>query len=276
VIAWSRKQYAARLFLAAAALMLVAAVAGAVNAWPSTFAQLPTALPLPLQLGAAIGIGLVALTITASLVGLAIGALPHRLTGSAGLPDREALQLGAAAGFLGAAVLGGVSAMVTPAWSHAPYVAPLGTVVPIFEVAIDPITSYLTRAAIILSFLASISIATSGWNRRRALGAAAIAVVGFFAAGAPPGSHLGGWFIAGLATGAALLATYVTLLRADLTMIPIALGVMMGVSALARSVSQPFPGALAGAVLAVIVIAALSWWSFGALRRWRARAMAAG
>jgi hypothetical protein len=275
VIAWSRKQYAARVFFAAAALMLVASVAGAVNAWPTTFAQLPTALPLPLQLGAAIGIGLVALTITSSLVGLATGALPHRLTISAGLPERDAILLGAAAGFFGAALLGGISSLVTPSWAHAPYVAPLGTVVPVFEVATDPITSYLTRGAIILSFLASISIATSGWSRRRAVGAAAIAVVGYFAAGAPVGSHLGGWLVAGLATGAALLASYVTLLRADLTMIPIALGAMMAVSMLARTAARPFSGALVGGVLAVIVIAALSWWWFRALRRWRARAMAA-
>jgi hypothetical protein len=228
-----------------------------------------------LQLGAAIGIGLVALTITSSLVGLAIGALPHRLTLSRGLPERDAMILGAAAGFFGAALLGAIGSLVTPTWAHAPFVAPLGTVVPMFEVAIDPITSYLTRGAIILSFLASISIATSGWSRRQSLGAAAIAVVGFFAAGAPVGSHLGGWLVASLATAAALLVTYVTLLRADLTMVPIALGAMMAVSALARSASRPFPGALVGAVLAVLVIAALSWWWFAALRRWRARAAAA-
>jgi Mg2+/citrate symporter len=72
-----------------------------------------------------------------------------------------------------------------------------------------------------------------------------------------------------MATG--LLIAYTTLLRADLTMIPIGLGTMMAIAALARGAKQPFPGALPGSIAAVVVIAAVAWWLFRALRRWRAR-----
>ena len=104
VIAWSRGRYAPRLFFATAAVMLVASIADAANGWPAVLASLQTALPLPLQILGVIGIGLVALTVTASLAGLAIGALPHRLANAGELADRDALRLGVAAGLFAAAV----------------------------------------------------------------------------------------------------------------------------------------------------------------------------
>jgi hypothetical protein len=46
---------------------------------------------------------------------------------------------------------------------------------------------------------------------------------------------------------------------------------MSAVSVLARGAQRSFPGALAGAIVAVVAIALLGWWWFKALRRWRAR-----
>ena len=55
-----------------------------------------------------------------------------------------------------------------------------------------------------------------------------------------------------------LLAAYTTLLRADLTMVPIALGTMMAIGALTRGAQRPFPGALPGAIVAALVTVALA------------------
>ncbi len=91
VIAWSRRKYTPRLFLAAAGIMLVVTLASAINAWPATQAIMPTEIPLAIQILGAIGVGLVALVITSSLAGLALGAQPARMTGSSTLPDGDAL-----------------------------------------------------------------------------------------------------------------------------------------------------------------------------------------
>jgi hypothetical protein len=53
-------------------------------------------------------------------------------------------------------------------------------------------------------------------------------------------------------------------------MAPLALGTMMAVSAVAAGVQRPFPGALAGSLLAAAILTAVSWWWFRAIRRARA------
>jgi CAAX prenyl protease-like protein len=270
VIAWSRRQYTPRLFVVAAAVMFLVSLVNGVNGWPAVPALLPTEMPLPLALVGVIGIGLVALTITSMLVGLALGAQPQRLAGSGELPRAEALRLGIAAGLFGSALLVAVAWFKTPAWAQFPDVMPLGTVLPLIDSASDSVIGLLTRAAVILATLTAIDRLTSGWSHRRALAAFALAVIGFLGAGAPAGSHFGGWAIAGALTAAGLLGVYVTLLRFDLTMVPLALGVMTAVGALVRGAQGSFPGALGGAAVAVLVVAALSWWCFGALRKWRA------
>ena len=170
VIAWSRGRYAPRLFFATAAVMLVASIADAANGWPAVLAALQTALPLPLQILGVVGIGLVALTVTSSLAGLAIGALPHRLANAGELADRDALRLGVAAGLFAAAVSFAAAALRTPDWAAAPAVGPLGTYVPVLGVAIDPIAGFITRLAVLGSLFTFVHVWTAGWTRRRALG----------------------------------------------------------------------------------------------------------
>lgn len=272
VVAWSRRRYTPRLFLAAMGLVFIASFIDSVNGWPAVLASLQTALPLNLQIIGVIGIGLVALTIPSGLVGLAIGALPHRLASAGRLDDRDALRLGVALGLFGAGIGAGATALRTPSWADAPYVAPLGTFIPWLGLAVDPITALMTRVAVALSLLAFVHAGTSGWTRRRVPWAIVIFAVGMFAGGPPSGLHLGGWLLAGVLTATALLAAYVTLIRADVSIVPIAVGTMVAVVALARGAARPFPGSLAGAIVAVVVTMAVAWWWFSALRRARAAA----
>ena len=266
VIAWSRRQYAPRLFLAGTVLMLAATTARAVNNWPVVLASLITAAPLPLQIAGLTGVGLVGLTITALLVGLALGAVPNQLSAS-GLPDADVRRLGLAAGLFGAALSAAAAWLRTPAWAQTPDISPFGTLVPLLQVAIDPVPGLLTRTAVILATLAAIDRVTSGWTRHRALAAAALALIGFLSAGVPAGSHLGGWMAAGLVTAVGLPAIYMTLLRFDPTMVPIVLGTMSAAAALMRGAERPFPGALTGSLAAVTVIGLVAWWWCRALRR---------
>jgi hypothetical protein len=267
VIAWSRGRYAARLFLAAAALVLIASIVESANRWPTVLASLQTALPLQLQFFGVIAIGLVALTITASLDGLAIGALPQQLAGTGRLPYRDALGLGIAAGLFGAAVSLAAAALRTPEWAQAPKLAPLGAFVPVLSVAIEPISALIMRMAVLMSLFAAVTAGTTDWTRRRVFGALVLLLSGFLAAGTPAGLQTAGWGAAGALKAVSLLAVYVTLLRADLTMTPLALGTMMVVGAVAAGVQRPFPGALAGSILAALIVAAVSWGWFFALRR---------
>jgi hypothetical protein len=233
---------------------------------------IPTAVPLQIALGGAIGIGMVGLLLTAGLVGLALGAQPLRLMTCPLLPDRDAFQLGVAAGLFGAAAGAAATWLRTPVWAQVPDLGPLASASPILAIVIDPITGWMTRTAVILATFVTIERVTKGFTRHRAAAIAALAIIGMLAAGPPDGLHLRNWIFAALVTGAALPDVYVWLLRFDLTMVPLALGTMAVVGTLVRGMERPITGALAGSFAAAVVIGLLAIWSFRALRQWRATA----
>jgi hypothetical protein len=271
VIMWSRRQYTPRLFLLTGVLMFVVSAVKFVNNWPSVLAAIPTAVPLPVTLAGVVGIGLVGVLVTSSLVGLALGAQPRRLAACADLSTQDARRLGVSAGLVGAAIAIASASLRIPVWARFPDVTALGSFAPILQAAIDPITGWLMRTAIILATLVTIDRFTAGLTRRRWAAYSALVCIGFLASGAPTGLYLRGWLLSGVITSAGLLAVYVGLLRFDLTMVPLALGTMTGVGLLVRGAQRAFPGALSAAILSTVLIAGLAWWLFETLRAGRAR-----
>ncbi|HEX9368957.1 MAG TPA: hypothetical protein VF921_20170 [Vicinamibacterales bacterium] len=273
MIAWSRGRYAPRLFLAAAAMVLAASIVDLANGWPTVVASLSTSAPLAIQLLGIIAVGFIGVALVAAVVGLAIGALPHRLAPLGTMPERDAIGLGIAAGLFGAAAAALAATLRTPEWAQFPAVGSAGSVVPLLAEAIDPIASFLTRMAVMTTTLLFIEHITRSWTRRRAAGAATLGIIGFLSVGVPASAHMGGWALAGGLTAGALVLAYATLLRFDITLVPVALGTMMAAGTLARGAQRPFPGALPGAVLAAMLIALLAYWWLKALRSFRLKAV---
>jgi hypothetical protein len=276
VIAWSRRQYAPRVFLAGAALMLTVSIIRSANNWPTTLAALTTAAPLALQMVGVIGIGLVGLTLGAVLVGLVLGDMPRRLPAGRALPDHDALRLGVAAGLFAAAASAVASWFRMPVWARMPHLDPAGTYLPVLQTAIDPLPRVLMASAVLLAALLMVDRTTAGWTRRRPLGILMLTVVGFAAGGVPPGVSAGGWIVPGIITAAALAVAYITLLRFDPTMVPLALGTMGAIVAISQGAQRAYPGALIGSIIAAPLVAAVGWWWFRALRQARARVVRSG
>jgi hypothetical protein len=270
VVAWSQHHYTPRVFALAAAAMLAASILKLANSWPTLLAGVPTAVPLAIALAGVLGVGLVGLLLIASLVGLALGAQPRRLTRSTVLDETQARRIGIAVGLFGAGVASIAGALRQPEWARVPDLSALGTIVPIAQLALDPITGLLTRTAVVLATLVSLDRFTSGWTQRRALAIAAIAVIGFVAVGSPMALDLRGWLLAGAVTALGFVVASITALRFDLTMVPLALGAMTVVGALGRAAQRAFPGALAGSVVGALVAALIAWWLFRLLRASRA------
>lgn len=267
MIAWSRGTYAPRLFLLAAAIVLACSIIEMANSWPALQANLSTAAPLQFQLIGIVAVAGIGLTILAAIVGLAIGALPRPLARFGRLADRDAVPLAIAAGMFGAAAGAVASAVRTPPWARFPAVEPLGSAVPALAMALDPITSLLTTIAAMLTAVVLVDRVTLSWTTRRAAGIAVLAILGFLSGGAPGGTSLTAWLAGGAIMAAAFAIVYTTLLRFDPTLVPLALGTI-AVLRTAGVVRQPaFPGAVTGAMLGAMVVAALSWWWFRILRR---------
>ena len=267
MMAWSRGRYAPRLFLLAAAIALVIAAVSLANGWPTLIANLTTAAPLQLQLLGVIAIGAIGLTLLAAMIGLAVGALPARITDAGVIPDKDALLLGIAAGLFGAAAGAAAAAIRTPAWARFVPVDAAGTVVPFADAALDPLSTFMTTMAVLMTAVIAVDRVTHSWTRHRPLGIAMLAAIGFLAGGLPAGSHAGAWALAGLVLAAALVITVATLLRFDPTLVPIALGTMGAVRAIAYAVQRPIPGATIGGLIGAVFIAALAWCWFRLFRR---------
>ena len=269
VIAWSARRYTPRLFVAGAGMALVVSTITAVNNWPTVLASLPTVAPLPLAVGGVIAAGSVGLAVSATLVGLAIGALPRRLAAASALPRDEVTRLGIALGFFAAGVAAIAAWLRTPEWADAPDLGAAGSLVPMLQVALSPVAGLLMRTAVLTTMLTAIDEMTSGWTRRRSLAIAGLVLIGLLDAGLPSGTHYGSWFAGAALTAAALTVAYITLLRFDLTMVPLAIGTMLAASVLMRGAGQPFPGALSGSIVAAALTVSLGWWWSGALARSR-------
>ena len=269
IVCWSRGRYSPRAFLTAAAIMLAVSAVGLFNNWPTLMAGLSTAAPLQFQIIGLVAIGGIGLLIVGAMVGLAIGTLPAQLASRGRLPDRDAVRLGLAAGCAIAGAAAVASWIRAAAWARVPALDAVGAVVPILDVALDPIAGVMTRIAVVTSALVAIDGWTASWTRRRIPAAIALALVGFLSGGAPPGAHFGAWAIAGALMAATMVAAYVTLLRFDLTMVPIGLGVMAVIGTLSRAAGRPYPGALAGGILAAILVTLLAAGWFRGLRQTR-------
>jgi hypothetical protein len=267
MVRWSRHTYAPRLFVAAAALMLLFSAVGLANSWPGLIASLTTAAPLQVQILGILAAAMIGLTIVAAMVGLAIGALPHRLASLGRLSQRDAVPLGIAAGCFGAAVGAAAALVRTPAWAKFPAVDALGAAIPMLDTAMDPLAGVLTRIAVVMTALITVNRMTQSWRQRRIGGIAVLAVIGFLAGGVPVGTHVGGWAIAGAITAVGLVVAYVGLLRFDPTLVPLTLGTMVAIGLLLRGVDVPYPGALAGSLLGAAFAMLLGWFWFRAVRR---------
>jgi hypothetical protein len=274
VMAWSRRRYTPRVFVSSGGVMLLLSLIGFANTWPSLVAAIPTAAPLQLALLGVVAIGAVGLVIRASLVGLALGAVPHRLTLSGEMPQADATRLGIAVGLFGAGAAAIAGAISAPHWAQAPRVEAAGALIPVLQAAVEPATRVFIATAIMLPTLLTVDHLTLGWSRHRALGVLLLLLVGFAAVGVPATTDSIGWLMAMAALGATLILAYVTALRFDLSMVPLAVGTMTAVGTLARGAGRAYPGALAGSVIGALLAFALGWWCFGAVRKARAQAAA--
>jgi membrane protease YdiL (CAAX protease family) len=266
VVAWSRRRFSVLTFAAAAGLMLAVSLAESVNGWPALLAGLSTEQSLGLQVGTLAAVGLVGLTMLAVVVGLALGALPPKLV-SARLPARDAARLGVFVGLAAAGASAVIQWIRTPAWARFPDVSPLGNSWPTLAITLGPVTSILILTAIAITLLAWVDRVTLGWTRRRAIGGLALALVGALAAGSPGEGPLWLWIAGAVAAGAAMIVAYVSVLRADLTIIPVAVTVVAAASLAARAADGAFPGAAAGAAAGIVVAAFVGWMTFRLLRR---------
>lgn len=271
LIAWTRRQFAVRAFLALLSAFVAAALVNAVNDWPARMASFTTAQPFQLQVLLSIANGCLLLLIPAAATALAAGAVTRAMP--VHWSPRIAAIVGVSLGLADAGVSTAtdmIRGTQGPAW---PDVSPLGSYLPMLAAATGGIPDLLVQNVTLLVLLAGFHQLTRGWTSRRLLLAPLLVGAGLLLTGPPSGAGIPAWFVAGVVSGLGLLSFYILVLRHDLSLTPIAVGTTVAVDHLQRGLHPAFPGAVVGALLGAVTTILVSWWLFGLLRHAHTRAV---
>ena len=258
IIHWSRRQFGVRTFVIfLLSLVALRSVLYMMN-WPIVAAQFQTALGFNLQVGLFVVTSLLVVVVGSGVVALNLGLVDRWRPSAAG---RGGLLSGVALGALVAGmavILARLAPQSEPQWLA---YGPAGTVVPWLGAALGPVSSFITTATLMLLVFVGMHRWTTGWTRRKESASVVFFLLGWIFAGRQSVDSLPGWLILGALLGAGMWAAYVWVLRFDLSLVPPAAATLAVAGALSRAMGNAYPGALAGSVLAVVLVAAAAlWW----------------
>jgi hypothetical protein len=176
---------------------------------------------------------------------------------------REAARIGISLGGVACGVLAVATALVRaggePVW---PSFAGAATIVPVAASPLAAIFSFGARTVVVGLVFSAADRISDGWSVHRAWAAALLVGTGLLLGAGAPGASILSWAAAGLLVGLLLLGAYVFVFRWDLSPLPLSVAVVVALDALAEGAMRPYPGALAGSLLAVALVMVLAWRGF--------------
>jgi hypothetical protein len=267
-VAWARGRFSVRAFV----VFLVAAMALTVfefaNGWPATVAGFASDQPIAAQvviLLAGVALASVGLAVVLALLAGWLHRLLHEADGQPP-PLSESLWIGACCGLV---VAGGRTALAAAGPSPSPPWASYTTAdafSPALGTALDPVSGFLSRTLFLLLVCIVIGRWTQGWRRRTGPASALLISIGF-AASTDPTEGIIAWLATAAVLGAVILVLYRFVVRHDLTVLPAAVAAPLLLAQARNAVLDAHPGAVAGRIGAIVVIAAISVLWTKALRR---------
>jgi hypothetical protein len=258
IVNWVRRCFSLRTFLVLAPVLWVVSLAARFNQWPTLTAAFSTAQPYELQVVIVI-VGLV-IGMTALALGLAVlGGYVTRARQQPLLTPVDRLTTGVSV----ALVAAGLGAAVTrlapsfePSW---PNYAPLASYVPWAAPPLGAVSELIVPVLAGWFFIGLVDGLTAGWTRRKALGAAAVLVLGLAVAGLAGTESLPWWAAAGILTGTFGLAAYVFVFRAAPDVLAVAMAATFSLGAIRAAWSGAYPGVAMAQGLRAVVLWAAAW-----------------
>jgi Type II CAAX prenyl endopeptidase Rce1-like len=266
IVSWSRGRFAVAMAVVPALALLAVNLASMVNRWPTITAGFSTAQPYALQrtiLAISLAIGAL---VVAAIMGLVTGLTAPWLRGGGG-SLRTALVLGGGIGLAG----GGAEALVARLHSGAnppwPSLQGAAECWPMISPVLGVVSHFIVSTATLALICGGLDRLTSGWTRRRALWGGLAFLLWVLSSQPSDPATVGPWAVSALLSGSVLFLAYALVLRLELSVLPLVAGVMQILDLVREAVQRAYPGALAGALLGMPVVAALAWLWFVALRR---------
>jgi len=255
---WSRRQFGVRTFVTfLLSLVALRTVLYMMN-WPTVASQFQTALGFDLQVGLFVVTSLLVVVVGSGVVALNLG-LVDRLrppaAGGGGL--LSGVSLGALVAGV-AVILARFAPQSEPRWLD---YGPAGTVSPWLGAALGPVSAFITTATLMLLVFVGVHHWTAGWTNRKESASVMFLVLGWTFAGRQSVDSLPGWLVMGALLGAGMWAAYVWVLRFDFSLVPPAVATLSIAGSVSRAMGNAYPGALAGSVLAVVLVIPVAlWW----------------
>jgi membrane protease YdiL (CAAX protease family) len=266
VVAWSRKRFDVRYFLWFFALLAVLEVARYMNSWPTVTAQFSTAQPWMVQALVSVGVGVMALLVTAAAPALLIGFAHHWQTPKPPVHHKTRLWLGFALGAAAAGTMTVAKSLAAPSYPSWADYAPAATLLPVIEAAFTPLVTFVLSTALVLLLFIAVDRFTSWWTERRALLTMGLLLFGIAVVGLSFSENLLYLLVAGLVVGFFLIASYIGLVRFELSIVPIAVGLYQALYVIEEGAKRAYAAALPGAILAALLMIWISILWSGSLR----------
>ena len=263
IVSWSRKNFSASAFWVIGGLLLGVNALQAINDWPSLIARFSTAQPFQNQALAAIGVGAIVILFSSAGLALLVGFVlrPKRSVVQSPMDGQQGVWLGVSLGLLAAGLKTAVATLApssAPVW---PNYSALGNHVPLVAAGLQPLVGFVFATAVLLFIISSVDDLTTGWTRRRTLGAIGLIVIGaILAGGEPNGESIPYWLISGLIGGVLLTLIYHVVLRLRPALVPLITGSITILSTINQGLYQAHPTALSGAILAILLVVLLTWY----------------
>jgi hypothetical protein len=246
ILHWSRKRpFSPPTFVAIFATLFIASGLNTLNSWPVIAANASTTQPLELQLAIAISTSLIFSIFSAAAMGLVAGLIAGTL-GTRGQSPRS-LLIGVSVGLIvagAAAFAHRVTTPMTPSWGN---LAPLSMFLPLLGIAVSPIAAYITQTLMLLAII---------YLLLRWPGAVGVWIVAGLAISGTAGIEtMTSWLLLGATTGVVLLIAYILVFRHQPELLLPSVATITVLSALRDGLQHPWPGALAGSLVAIALIA---------------------
>lgn len=260
IVSWSKRAFAVRAFLWVLLSFLVLRTINVFNGWPTLQYGFRTAEPYKNQL-LIFGLGsLVGTLVVSATIALAVGLIHHwnKRYSLSGIPHNPiyGVYLGVAlVGF--ASAIGSISPSLSPNWAT---YSVAGWYLPVLGTSLQPVLSYVTESTVALLIVAALTIVTERFRKRKLLATGVLVVLGLVVVGSSGISAIWAWLLTGILVGLLFVLAYRYVISYQMALVLPAVAVILIAGLVRESLYMAYPGALPGSLLAILLVAGLTFY----------------
>jgi membrane protease YdiL (CAAX protease family) len=260
IVRWSKKSFPGKLFLHFFVLLIGVHIILIINKWPATMAGFSTAEPLSNQALMAIILPFVAYLFLSGGLALIAGLVQTWKREQVGMRTSPAILVGISVG----AILAGLGALLN---QFAPNLSPIWadyqavqTYLPIGRSVFSPLVHFILVTTIFSLIFVVTDRVSIAWTQKKIFAAVLLLLLGLITSATESILSIPFWLLSGLVMGIVYILIYLFIFRCQLALIPIAFAVIVMLGELKQGVMNAFPTALPGAILAMIIVGAFSFY----------------